>query len=148
MELLKITNKQSMPFLIPQRALERDDFAPVREEANAIHFLLFDDDQYDVEKEGEWYRGTLKLRFRHAPELRENLKNLEKSGTIKLLDYHTSNLVDICRVYTLVMRAETKEKLDVAMQNKMNSYKDGLINHINEKLAHFNLVGITMGVQK
>jgi hypothetical protein len=148
MDLLKITIKGLMPFLIPQRSLERDDFAPVREEANAIHFLLFDDDQYEVEEEHGGFKGTLKLRFRHAPDLRENLNKLERSGKIKILDYHTSNLVDICKVYTLVMRAETRSKLDEAMQNKMDSYKDGLIKNIDEKLAHFNLVGITMGVQR
>lgn len=150
MDLLDIRHKQQIPFLIPTRDLERDDFAPVRETANAIHFLSFleDEKMYEVTKEHGGVTGVLKLRFRHAPDLKEKLEELEKSGDIKLLDYHRATLVDICKVYKLTLRASTEDELDEAFNNQMVSWKNSLTRNVSQKLEHFNLIGITMGVQR
>ena len=139
-----------MPFVIPTRDIERDDFAPVRETGNAIHFLSFLEDErmYEVTEEHGGYKGVLKLRFRHAPELREQLDDMEKSGKVKLLEYHTAALVDICKVYTLTLRASTEEELDSSFDNQINIWKDGIAKNVGKHLERFNLASITMGVQK
>lgn len=146
-DTIQIIHKQQIPFLIPKRQLERDDFAPVRETANAIHFLSFLDDekQYTVTQENGGYKGELKLRFRHAPDLKEKLNELQKEGLVKILDYHTANLIDVYKVYTLTLRASTEQELDDAFDAQVNAWKDGIAKNVSNKIDQFNLVGVSLG---
>jgi hypothetical protein len=146
--LLEIRVNREIPFLVPLRKVSGDDFAPVREEEAAVHFImsLFDDEKiYEVTETSQGFEAVLKLRFLHSLELREELSKLEKDHQIKITDYHNSNLVDLCRVHTLKAIRSTKEEVQQVMDDYIETFKQELASYQDEKIAHFNLVGITLG---
>ncbi len=146
--LYQVKIKNEIPFLVPLRKVDGDDFAPVREEGAAVHFMmsLFDDDKiYEVTETKEGFEAILKLRFIHSLALREELEKLEKEHQIKITDYHTSNLLDLTRVHTLKAVRTSKEEVQKVMDEHIETFKQEIASYQDEKIAHFNLVGITLG---
>lgn len=149
--LYEIKIKKEIPFLVPLRKVTTDDFAPVREEGASVHFImsLFNDDKiYEVNETSEGFEAVLKLRFIHSLVLREELEKLENENQIKITDYHTSNLLDLTRVHSLKAIRTTREEAERVMEENIETFKMELASYQAEKIAHFNLVGITLGGAK
>jgi hypothetical protein len=146
--LLEIRINKEIPFLVPLRKVSGDDFAPVREEEAAIHFImsLFDDEKvYEVTETSEGFEALLKLRFLHSLTLKEELSKLEKDNQIKVTDYHTSNIVALTKVHTLKAVRGSREEVEKVMDENIELFKEELATYQDEIIAHFNLVGITLG---
>jgi hypothetical protein len=149
--LLEIRINKEIPFLVPLRKVSGDDFAPVREEEAAIHFImsLFDDEKiYEVTETSEGFEAVLKLRFLHSLTLKEELSKLEKDNQIKVTDYHTSNMVALTKVHTLKAVRSSREEVEKVMDENIELFKEELATYQDEIIAHFNIVGITLGGAK
>ena len=135
--LIEIKSLNGYPFLHLTRDLTNFDLAPVTEEANSILFILGDDPWEEINGE-----LVIKLRFRTAIDLENDLKELKKSNIMNVTGKHFLDLSEICRVHSeATLNAEEKDSIE------KNHYIKSL-EKLNKAITQFNLTSFMLGMQQ
>jgi len=102
MNPLKIEKKLGNITLDFMRALHRNDFGPVTEVSNAVHFILFEDD-WDTKETDQGFEGELKISFKTREDILSN--GPFDSGI-------SPYIMDIVAVYKTKINAKTEDALE------------------------------------
>ena len=106
--VIEVTDENGSPRISLNRAIDTEDFANVDERANAIIFILDDDDKGWTFRKGTDKKeyATLKVRFRLAEDMK---KKLDKYSVMSPIWSYAMNLWKVHR-FEIYAKDATEEK--------------------------------------